>query len=282
MYEAKKKGKAQYEVFDPSAGRRSLRHLESERDLRLAIEREEFGVLYQPKVLLRTGEITGMEALVRWEHPERGSLPPTEFIPLAEETGLIVPIGYKVLEEACRQARAWRERYPDDSLRTIYVNLSARQFEDPGLVEGVERVLRETGVEPCGLALEIGEGALMNDAESAVDRLRALRELGVRVVVDDFGTAYSSLSRLGRFPLSFLNIDRSLVLKLGTGPEHTAIVSAVINLAHALGWEVSAEDVETADQLARLRELGCDIAQGYHFWAPLTSEEASSFLAGPR
>lgn len=177
-----------------------------------------------------------MEALARWEYPEQhGLISPPEFVPLAEETGLIIPMGYRVFEEACRQTCAWHERYPGDAPKTVYIHLSARQFDGPELVEELKKVLTRTGMEPGSLALEIAEGVLMRDAESAVVRLRALRSLGVRVVVDDFGTAYSSLSRLGRFPRDFLNIDRSIPLKLGANPEDTAIRSAMIQLSHALG-----------------------------------------------
>ena len=278
MYEAKKKGVARYEVYDPRMSRRSARRLKLEDDLRRAFERDEFKVFYQPKMLLKTGGVIGMEALARWEHPERGLVPPSEFIPVAEEVGLLVPLGYRVLERACRQARAWRERF-SGAPGTMYVNLCARQFDDPGLVEEITKVVRETGVEPHSLALEIPESVLMSDADSAASRLRALKALGVNVVVDNFGTAYSSLSQLGRFPMNFLNIDRSLIFKLGAEPQDTAIVSAMIDLAHALGWEVTAEGVETAEQLARLRELGCDMAQGYHLWEPLTGEEVPAVLA---
>jgi diguanylate cyclase (GGDEF)-like protein/PAS domain S-box-containing protein len=278
MYEAKEKGPARYEVYDPLMSRRSARRLKLEGDLRRAFELDEFKVFYQPKMLLKTGGVVGTEALVRWEHPERGLVPPSEFIPVVEEVGLIVPLGYRVLKRACRQARAWRERF-SGAPGTMYVNLSARQFDDPGLVDEITKVLWETGVEPHSLAFEIPESVLMNDADSAATRLRALKALDVNVVVDNFGTAYSSLSRLGRFPMKFLNIDRSLIFRLGAEPQDTAIVSAMINLAHALGWEVTVEGVETAEQLARLRELGCDMAQGYHLWEPLTCEEMPAVLA---
>jgi EAL domain-containing protein (putative c-di-GMP-specific phosphodiesterase class I) len=172
---------------------------------------------------------------------------------------------------------AWQKRYPD-APQTMYINLSARQFNDPRLVGEVTKVVRETGVEPDSLTLEISENVLMSNPQFALDKLRSLRELGVRVVVDNFGTAYSSLSSLGRLPVNSLNLDRSLIFRLGVKPEDTAIVSASINLAHSLGWEVTAEGVETADQLARLRELGCDMAQGYHLWGPLTGEEVLATL----
>ena len=278
LYGAKNKGKARYEVFEEEMTRRSARRLEMEGNLIRALERDEFTVLYQPKILLENDTIVGMEALVRWEHPERGLITPPEFVPFAEEIGLIIPIGHKVLEKACRQARAWQEHYTGTP-QTVYVNLSAKQFNDPGLVEKVTKAILEAGVEPDNLALEIAENVLMCDAKSAASRLKALRTLGVRVVVDDFGTAYSSLSHLGHFPMDFLNIDRSLTLRLGVDHKDTAIVSAMIGLAHALGWEVTAEGVETADQLAQLRELGCDMAQGNYLWEPSSSSEVSMFLS---
>lgn len=279
LYGAKHKGKARYEVFEESMTHRFVERLKAEGDLRRAVDRDEFTVYYQPKMLLEGGAIAGVEALVRWEHPARGLISASEFLLLAEETGLIVPIGHKVLEEACRQGRAWREHYPDDAPQTVYINLSAAQFDDPDLVRKITRVVRETGVEPGSLALEISESVLMSDVESTVVRLESLRNLGLRVVMDDFGAAYSSLSQLGRFPMDFLDIDSSFTLKLGAKPEDTAIVSAMINLAHALGLGVTAEGVETADQLARLRALGCDMAQGYYLWEPLSSAEMSAFLS---
>jgi EAL domain-containing protein (putative c-di-GMP-specific phosphodiesterase class I) len=219
-----------------------------------------------------------VEALVRWKHPRHGLVLPMEFIPLAEETGLIIPMGRWILEEACRQARRWREQ----SLpHTVCVNLSARQFQHPKLVEEVGEVLRDVGLDPRNLMLEITESTLVEDIQSATATLQQLRDLGVKLAVDDFGTGYSSLSYLKRFPVDFLKIDLSFVENLETDPADRVIVSAVINLAHALGMKVTAEGVETAGQLAQLTSMGCDMAQGFYFSKPLPSEAISSLLSSP-
>jgi EAL domain-containing protein (putative c-di-GMP-specific phosphodiesterase class I) len=215
---------------------------------------------------------------VRWKHPRHGLVLPMEFIPLAEETGLIIPMGRWILEEACRQARRWREQ----SLpHTVCVNLSARQFQHPKLVEEVGEVLRDVGLDPRNLMLEITESTLVEDIQSATATLQQLRDLGVKLAVDDFGTGYSSLSYLKRFPVDFLKIDLSFVENLETDPADRVIVSAVINLAHALGMKVTAEGVETAGQLAQLTSMGCDMAQGFYFSKPLPSEAISSLLSSP-
>ena len=282
MYRAKEKGKAGYEVFDPSMNTRVLKRLESESDLRRALRQQEFKVYYQPKVLLETGGIVGLEALVRWEHQERGLVSPAEFIPLAEENGMIVPIGGWVLEEACRQLREWQILYPGDPPLVMCVNVSGRQFRHPGLTRDVAQVLRETRLEPGTLDLEITEDVLVEDVRSTGATLHRLKRLGVKLIIDDFGTGYSSLSYLKRLPLDFLKIDRSFVEGLGKDPKDEGIVSAVIDLAHVLDMEAIAEGVETAEQAARLRNLGCPLAQGYRFSKPLPAEEAGVLLADHR
>lgn len=280
MYRAKESGKARYEIYEEAMSDRADERLDLERDLRRALAAgEEFEVHYQPKILLQTGEVLGAEALVRWRHPERGLVPPAQFISLAEETGLMLPIGHYVLAEACRQAGAWREARPPDAPLLLSVNVSAKQFHRPGLVDEVARVLAETGLEARNLVLEITGSALMDDADRASKKLEELKALGIGLAADNFGTGYSSLSYLRRFPLDYLNIDRSYVERLGeaTGDQ---IISAMIGLARSLGMKVVAEGVETADQLARLEELGCDLAQGHHFSRPLPADEVAHFLNG--
>jgi diguanylate cyclase (GGDEF)-like protein len=281
MYEAKKEGKGGCKVFNSGMYTKALRRLEMENELRRAIERGELRVYYQPKVLLSTGKITGMEALVRWEHPERGLVLPDEFIPLAEETGLIVPLGQWVLRETCRQAREWQEQYPTASSLATSVNLSVKQFREPYLVQNLKEILREQGLDPRCLQLEITESVVAYDVEYAVGLLRELKGLGVRLAIDDFGTGYSSLVSLQRFPLDDLKIDRGFVAGLGEDSQDEAIAGLVIDLAHALGMRAIAEGVETMEQLARLRGMGCDQAQGAYFWKPLTSEAVAALLADP-
>jgi diguanylate cyclase (GGDEF)-like protein/PAS domain S-box-containing protein len=279
MYRAKEKGKASYQVFDSAMYERVLERLSLERDLRRAIRREEFVVHYQPKVLLETGRIFGVEALIRWEHPERGLVHPEEFVPAAEEISLIVPIGRQALEEACRRASEWRERYPDDLLAMVSVNLSASQLQHSNLLDEIVTILQRTGLDPRNLNLEITESVVMSDAPSNTATLGKLRDLGIELAIDDFGTGYSSLSYLKRFPVSYLKIDRSFVEGLREGSDDTAVVSGIIALAHTLEIRVIAEGVETAEQLRILRELGCDMAQGHYFSEPLTHEAVSALLA---
>lgn len=278
MYRAKSKGKARYEVHDPSMHNRAIERLVLETDLRRAIERQEFRVYYQPKLRIENGSVEDLEALVRWQHPKRGLTSPLDFIPLAEETGLIIPLGQLVLAEACRQARAWQERNGVDQPLRMCVNLSARQFQQANLVDQVAQVLETAHLDPRLLELEITESVIMEDAQSTIGTLRALKCLGVRLAVDDFGTGYSSLSYLRRFPVDCLKIDRSFVGGLGRNAEDTAIVGAIVRLGHALGLEVTAEGVETAAQMEQLRTLGCDLAQGFYFAKPLPTRETSILL----
>ncbi len=244
MYRAKHTGKARHAVFEEAMNARALKRLELEHGLRRALEREEFVVHYQPIVKLGTGEVLGFEALLRWEHPERGLLLPEEFVSLAEETGLIVPIGKLVLEEACRRAKEWQERFPSDSSVAVCVNLSAKQFREPGLTETVACILEETGLEPSSLFLEVTESTAMSDAPTTAAALEDLQDHGVRLLIDDFGTGYSSLSYLERFPVDYVKIDHSFVGKLDEDPGTAVLVSGMIDLAHALRSEVIAEGVE--------------------------------------
>ena len=278
MYRAKARGKGRYEVFSPEMGEALSRRFTLERDLRWALEREELAVHYQPKVLIETGEIVGMETLARWEHPQPGLLAPAEFLPLAEETGLVVSLGRSVLGEACRQARAWQRLYPSRPPLALYVNLSAREFHEPNLVAQVSEVLRESGLEASYLVLEITEGTAMEDTPSTVATLRALKELGVQLAIDDFGKGYSSLSYLKRFPVDIIKIDRSIVEGLGQERGNSAIVSAALTLAHAIDLEVIAEGMETREEVAELRALGCKLGQGFYWWTPQPAREMAALL----
>jgi diguanylate cyclase (GGDEF)-like protein/PAS domain S-box-containing protein len=303
LYEVKARGKAGYALFDPSMHDKALKRLRTESDLRRALENGEFRVYYQPKMRLSTDirhslrssgsqaivarkretkqipRIEGTEALVRWEHPEMGLISPDEFISVAEETGLIVQLGRWVLEEACLQTRRWNELYPGDPPLTVCVNLSGRQFQDPGLAQDVARILQETGLNPQCLNLEITESVLMEDARSTIATLLELKYLGVELSIDDFGTGYSSLSYLKRFPVDHLKIDRSFVGELKKDAEDTMLVSGIIRLAHTMGMRVVAEGVESAEQMQRLQGLGCDLAQGYYLSEPLPGEAVPGFLA---
>ena len=271
MYEAKKK-KSNYEVFHSDMGSRAAERLRLAAEMNRAIERGELRVHYQPVVELETGRIGEVEALVRWEHPERGLLLPNEFLPLAEETGLILPIGRFVLREACRQVREWQGRHPSDSPLVLGVNLSARQFRQPDLVGEISEALEETGLDTRSLKLEITESIAVDDVESTISTLRELKEMGVALAIDDFGTGYSSLSYIKRFPVDVLKIARPFVEGLGRDPEDTALVRATIAFAKAFKLDVTGEGVETAEQLAQLRTLGCDTGQGYYFARPLPGE----------
>jgi diguanylate cyclase (GGDEF)-like protein/PAS domain S-box-containing protein len=278
LYRAKADAGNRVALFHPRMSASSVDRLELELDLRLAIERDELRVFYQPLVDLRSGRTLGHEALVRWEHPSRGLLGPLSFIPLAEETGLILPIGDVVLAEACRQARAWQCADPHLADMVVSVNLSARQFAQPDLAARIATVLTETGLPPATLELEITESLAMSDAEATGVTLRALHELGVRVALDDFGTGYSSLAYLSQLPLDVIKIDRSFVAGLQESPANVAIVRAVVGLAQALGMAVTAEGIEREDQLAALREAGCDRGQGFLFARPRPAEEAGRAL----
>lgn len=277
MYQAKKNGRARIEAFDsraPSTAGSSL-HLTA---LHHALERDELEIFYQPIVELEAGAVLGVEALLRWHHPERGLVGPSEFVPLAEETGLVVPMGLWVLETACRQALEWQANAPRGADRlSISVNLSARQLAETSLARKVAEVIEEVGIDPDTVWLEITETALMNDVESAGSALRALRAQGLHLSVDDFGTGYSSLSNLKRFPVEVLKVDGTFVDGLGRDPEDTAIVSGIVSLANAMGLGSVAEGVETLSQLRELQRLSCVTAQGFLFQHPRSAADIGAY-----
>ena len=277
MYAAKDRGKARCEIFDTSMRAAAEQRLHIESDLRLAIERQEFQLHYQPIVMLSDRQLSGFEALVRWQHPVRGLVPPNGFIPIAEETGLIVPIGLWVLREACRQMRAWDAECPECANLVINVNLSARQCLHPTLVADVARVLAETGLAPQRLKLEITESLVLEGSDEVIGILKALRALGVQLGLDDFGMGYSALSYLQQLPVQTLKIDRSFISGIENA-SNAEIVRAILSLASGLSMNVTAEGVETADQAARLKELSCEFAQGYFFDRPLTHDGALEVL----
>jgi EAL domain-containing protein (putative c-di-GMP-specific phosphodiesterase class I) len=247
-----------------------------EESLRRALERQEFALHYQPKINLKTGEITGAEALVRWMHPVRGMVPPGQFIPVAEDCGLILPIGNWVLHEACLQAQVWLEA--GLPLATIAVNLSAAELRDENFLHGVFAILKDTGLDPKLLELELTESVLMKHAESAQSILKTLRATGVQLAVDDFGTGYSSLSYLSKFSIDALKIDQSFVRQITTTPDETTIVTAVISMAQSLKLRVVAEGVETHDELVFLQAHQCDEAQGYYFSPPVPPRQFAELL----
>jgi diguanylate cyclase (GGDEF)-like protein len=268
VFAAKERGRGRIELFDDSMRDRAVRRLEIEGSLRRALVRGEFRVHYQPVVAIDRSEMIGLEALVRWEHPDLGLLPPADFLEIAEETGLIVPIGAWVLHEACSQTARWCAELPNEPPLSVSVNLSARQLNDPELVSIVESVLAATRLDPSLLTLELNETVLVENRERAAHVLHQLVALGVRIGIDDFGTGQSSLAHLNVLPVDTLKIDRSLIEGLGNHEEDSAIVSAIVGLGHALGLTVTAEGVEDDIQLHAMRTLGCDFAQGYYFARP--------------
>ena len=278
MYRAKEQGPGRYAVFDPAMQARAQERLELEAELRGALERGEFLLYYQPEVSLHDGSIVGFEALLRWQHPQRGLLKPKAFMPLAEETDLITPIGRWVLEEACQQAKRWEEEHPLASPMTMEVNLSSKQLRRQGLARTVEEALTRAGVEAHTLALDITETVLIGASEHNAQALEALKKMGIRLSLDDFGTGYSSLSYLKRLPVDRVKVDRTFVKGLGGNATDRAVVRMIIDLCHTLGVEVLAEGVETSEQAALLRDMGCDLGQGYYFAGPLPGEELAEQL----
>jgi diguanylate cyclase (GGDEF)-like protein/PAS domain S-box-containing protein len=277
MYRAKERGRARYELFDEVMRGRAIARLRIENDLRRAIERDQLRLVYQPIVSLRDESIVGVEALIRWNHPQRGLIPPSEFIPVAEENGLIERIGRWVLEGACRQAVHWAAARPDAAPVAMAVNLSPLQLSNRQFPETLSEVLQSSGIDPAWLSLEITETLLLDEADTIIDTLRAVKALGVRLVLDDFGTGYSSLSYLTRLPLDALKVDRSFVRSLAETSDN-AITQAIIAMARALSLDVVGEGAETEAQVAELRALGCDLAQGYLFSAAVAPEEITAIL----
>ncbi len=274
-------GKGCARLFEPAMYSASLARLELEGDLCRAVELDQFILHYQPVVSLGTSRVAGLEALIRWQHPTRGLIQPDEFIPVAEESGLILDIGRWVLREACRQVRAWQLKQGSDKLN-IAVNLSARQLADPNLVDDVARALSESALSPACLTLEITETVLMSDPNVAVARLRELKSSGVRLAIDDFGTGYSSLSTLASLPVDILKIDKSFIDGIASGVEASGLVEAIVRLAGTLALETIAEGVERPDQLESLQALGCEQIQGFYFSKPLAPGDAEQFLLDHR
>jgi diguanylate cyclase (GGDEF)-like protein len=279
MYRAKGAGGARVVLFDEVTRERALARLHNENAIRKGIEREEFRVFFQPEMAIDGKRITGLEALVRWEHPERGLLGPGEFISLCEETGLIIPLGTWVLRDACRRAVKWQEGRPSDQPLLLRVNVSARQLAQETLPKTVLEVIEETGVEPANLCLEVTESVLIEDPESSIRTLTELKKLGIKIAVDDFGTGYSSLEYLRRLPVDCVKVDRSFVRGVPDSEEDVAIVNAVIELGHALKLSVTAEGVETIEQLGNLQTAGCDTAQGFLFYRPEPPEVVEKLFA---
>ena len=271
MYRAKLLGKKRHVMFDKAMHERAMKLLQLEIDLRRAVERQEFFLQYQPIISLAAGDISGFEALIRWQHPERGLVPPDEFISIAEETGLIIPIGQWVLREACRQMQEWRRQLPSERALTMSVNLSGKQFSQPDLTEQIAAILRETGLPPSCLKLEITESMVMENIDTAIGMLTQLRALGVELSIDDFGTGYSSLSYLHRFPINTLKIDRSFVSRMLDNTENEEIVRTIVTLARSLEMNVVAEGVETRGQLEQLRALNATSDRATYSRSPFRS-----------
>ena len=278
MYMAKEAGKGRYQVFEPAMHDTALRRLELKADLQRAVDNGEFVLHFQPVIELATGRVEGLEALVRWQHPTRGMIPPLDFIPLAEETGMIVSLGRWVLHEACSQARRLQERYVMDPPLQMAVNLSARQLQRPEIVGEIAEILMETRLDPGSLVLEITESVMMQDMELSIQRLSELKDLGVQLAVDDFGTGYSSLNYIRRFPVDILKVDKSFVDGVNEGGEESALTAAIIELAAILRLRPVAEGIERADQLEKLLDLHCDLGQGYYFAKPLTLRAVDELL----
>ena len=278
MYVAKTNGKGRFETFAPAMHDAVMERLTLQVELQRAVEQQEFTIQYQPIVELDSGRITGVKALIRWQHPVRGQMPPARFIPLAEQTGLIVPIGRWVLQQACQQAQRWHTQHPTTPPLGVSVNLSARQLQHPGLVPDVAAALAVSGVDPGSLTLEITESVLVHDTEATITVLGKLKTLGVRLAIDDFGTGYSSLNYLQRFPVDILKIDKSFIDGVAKGAEASTVARAITKLGHSLGLETVAEGIEEPEQQAAISAMGCLQGQGYHFARPLDADAITQLL----
>jgi diguanylate cyclase (GGDEF)-like protein len=276
MYRAKERGRARYEIFDDAMRSRVLGRLHQENQLRQAIDGDELRLYYQPIVSLDNGRVHGVEALIRWEHPERGLLPPSEFVPLAEQSSLILALGHWVLREACEQVSRWNHAASELS---VTVNVAARQLADRAFADTLAATIAEARIDPARLGIELTESSLLDEAASPVEALEAMREVGVQLILDDFGTGYSSLSYLQRLPLDMLKLDRSFVIPLGADRQEWNLVASVIDMAAALELTMVAEGVETAAQQAMLSTLSCPYAQGYHFAKPMPADELLPWIA---
>jgi predicted signal transduction protein with EAL and GGDEF domain len=280
MYHAKTNGKAGYALFHPRMNIQVVERLEMEHALRLALENKELHLVYQPIMSLENQSVREVEALLRWTHPERGLISPVKFIPVAEETGLIIPIGRWVLEQACRQAKEWEAEVPDTSSLIMGVNVSAKQLQQSDFVEMVLETLGQARLTPSRLKIEITESLMMSNIEDSQRKLTALKEVGVHVAVDDFGTGYASMAYLSTLPIDTLKIDRSFVQRLNQQAEHSAVVGAIISLANSLGITVTSEGIETPEQLSTLVAMGVPLGQGFYFSKPLTSADFRAYLQG--
>jgi EAL domain-containing protein (putative c-di-GMP-specific phosphodiesterase class I) len=277
MYQAKEAGHNSFKFFTPAMNVRAVDRQSTEEDLRQALAQREFVLYYQPKVDLRTAKITGVEALLRWKHPTRGLISPMQFIPVAEDSGLILPIGAWVLREACRQAQIWVEEGLPET--TMGVNVSSVQFRNEDFLEDLFAALRESGLKPSSLQIELTESALMENPHVAAATLQTLREAGVQVAVDDFGTGYSSLSYLQKFPLDVLKIDKSFIRRVTADTDQMTIVSAIIGMGKKLNLRVIAEGVEATETIAFLKDQQCDEAQGFYFSQPVPAEQFAKLIA---
>ncbi len=278
MYRAKALGKGRYTMFDKEMYEQNLKTIQLDNDLRYALERQEFELYYQPIIHLPSEKLAGFEALIRWHHPERGLVPPNEFISLAEETGLIIAIGDWVLHQACQQMRTWRSKFPEAQSLKMSVNLTCQQIREKDLIEKLDRVLAVSGIDGSILRLEITESSMMDQGEETISKLEELRARNIQLSIDDFGQGYSSLSYLHRFPVNTLKIDRSFVELMSLGGQNLAIIRTIIILAHALDMNVVAEGVETREQMSMLKQLGCEYGQGYFFSRPIIAAAAEQII----
>jgi EAL domain-containing protein (putative c-di-GMP-specific phosphodiesterase class I) len=278
MYKAKTLGRACHAVFETTMRQRMVTRLELENDLRTALANQELQVHYQPIIAFKDWKILGFEALLRWRHPTRGAIPPKEFIPVAEETGLIDTLGLWVLRQACTQMQSWQRQYPIQPPLSIHVNISRKQFNQPDLVDNIQAILHETALDPRCLSLEITESIFVEYDEVFNETLARLTKLGIKLQIDDFGTGYSSFNYLQRLPVSSIKIDSIFVAKMKYGNRHTEIVRSIVNMAHSLGMEAIAEGVETEEQVAQLQAIDCNSGQGYYISRPVSGEFGKEIL----